>query len=237
MTGEARSKVEPTPIRAAISRRMVASKRDAPHFYVTGEIEMDALLAAIAHRNGVGAEGGDAPRTTVTAFLVRAAALALAEHPMLNAVWDGGAVYQVTALNIGVAIALEGGLVAPALLDCRHRPVADIAAGLADLTARARHGRLRAPEISDATFTVSNLGMFDVASFSAIIAPPQVAILALGRVEPRPVVRDGQICVRHLMTATVSADHRVVDGADVARFLTALKGLLASPGALEGSPV
>ena len=205
-------------MRAAIGRRMVASKREAPHFYVSTEIEMDAALAAVDAANAAGG-----PRVTVTAHLVRAVADALTDHPELNAVWDGDSLYAVRALNIGVAIALDDGLIAPALLDCADRPVSELAAALTDLAARARAGRLRAPEIAEATFTVSNLGMFDVSAFTAIITPPQVAILATGRTEPRPVVRDGDVVVRQVMTATVSADHRAVDGAAVARFLGTFK--------------
>lgn len=213
-------------MRAAIARRMVQSKQQAPHFYVSTEIEMDALLdAADRHNAGRPPEG----RATLTAFLVRAVALALAEHPLLNAVWDGDHVEVVRAINVGVAIAVDDGLIAPALLDCRDRSVDDLAGALADLVARTRAGRLRAPEISEGTFTLSNLGMFDVSAFIAIITPPQVAILATARTEPRPVVRGGAVQVRRMMTATLSADHRVVDGAGVARFLGTLKGLIASP--------
>ena len=224
MTEAERVLVEPSRMRAAIGRRMVASKREAPHFYVSTDVEMDALLGAVEARNASGGE-----RVTVTACLVRAVADALTEHPELNAVWDGEALYRVNRLNIGVAIALDDGLIAPALLDCAGRDVADLASALGDLATRARAGRLRSPELAEATFTVSNLGMFDVSAFTAIITPPQVAILATGRTEARPVVRDGEVVVRSLMTATVSADHRAVDGAGVARFLGTLKGKLQQP--------
>jgi pyruvate dehydrogenase E2 component (dihydrolipoamide acetyltransferase) len=226
VTEPGQTRIEPTPIRAAIGRRMSASKREAPHFYVATEIEMDALLDAIAAHN-VGRDPDR--RATVTAFLVRAVALALTEHPEFNAVWDGDALYRVDAVNIGVAIALEDGLIAPALLDCGPRDVDDLAAGLGELVTRARAGRLRSTEISDATFTVSNLGMFAVTAFTAIITPPQVSILATGATEPRAVVRDGEIVVRRIMTATLSSDHRAVDGASAARFLGTLKKRLEEP--------
>ena len=132
----------------------------------------------------------------------------------------------VDAINIGVAIALDDGLIAPALLDCRERGVEDLAAGLADLVARTRAGKLRGPEIADGTFTLSNLGMFEVTQFTAIITPPQVAILATARTEPRAVVRDGAVVARQVMTATLSSDHRVVDGVGAARFLATFKGLV-----------
>jgi pyruvate dehydrogenase E2 component (dihydrolipoamide acetyltransferase) len=216
-------------MRRAIARRMTESKAGAPHFYLTTDVEMDALLAA-ADRLNAGRER-DA-RVTVTAFLVRALALTLAEHPIFNSVWNGDVVEMVDAINIGVAIALDDGLIAPALLDCRTRAVDDLAAGLADLVTRTRAGKLRAPEVSEATFTLSNLGMFEVTQFTAIITPPQVAILATARTAERAVVRDEQIVVRRLMTATLSSDHRVVDGVGAARFLGTLKGLLEAPEAL-----
>lgn len=213
-------------MRRAIARRMTESKQGAPHFYLSTEIEMDALLDVVE-----GANTGRARdvRLTVTAFLLRAVALTLAEHPAFNAVWDGDVVERWDAINIGVAIALDDGLIAPALLDCRERDVADLAAGLRDLTERTRVGKLRAAEIGEGTFTLSNLGMFDVTAFTAIITPPQVAILATARTLERPVVRDGEIVIRRVMSATLSSDHRVVDGVGAARFLATLKGRIEAP--------
>ncbi len=219
--------VSQSPMRRAIARRMTESKQRVPHFYLSTEIEMDALLAA-ADRANEGRARED--RVTVTAFLLRAVALTLAEHPAFNATWEGDAIERVDAINIGVAIALDDGLIAPALLDCRDRGVADLAAGLADLVARTRAGKLRAAEIAEGTFTLSNLGMFEVTAFTAIITPPQVAILATARTVERPVVRDGEIVVRRIMTATLSSDHRVVDGVGAAGFLGTLKGLIEAPG-------
>ena len=226
--GEAvgRHPVKLSPLRRAIARRMVDSKASAPHFYLSTEIEMDALLA-IAERANAGRPRDD--RITVTAFLLRAIALTLAEHPAFNAVWNGDVVERWDAINLGVAIALDDGLIAPALLDCRDRGVADLASGLGDLVARARAGRLRAPEIGEGTFTLSNLGMFDVTAFTAIITPPQVAILATARTVDRPVVRDGAVAVRKVMSATLSSDHRVVDGVGAAGVLGTLKQLIETP--------
>jgi pyruvate dehydrogenase E2 component (dihydrolipoamide acetyltransferase) len=228
---EGRHPVKASPMRAAIARRMVQSKQQVPHFYVSTEIEVDALAAAAERRN-VGRDRAD--RVTLTAYLIRAVALALAEHPAFNAAWNGDVLERWDAVNVGVAIAVDDGLIAPALLDCGHRDVDDIAAGLADLTARTRAGRLKAAEMTDATFTLSNLGMFEVSQFTAIVTPPQVAILATGRGYERPVVRDGQVVVRRVMNATVSADHRAVDGAGAAGFLGTLKSLLENPGAWAG---
>ena len=233
---DGRHPVATTPMRAAIARRMVQSKQQAPHFYVSSEIEMDGLAAA-AERHNAGREGSD--RVTLTAYLIRAVAMALAEHPAFNAAWNGETLERWDAINVGVAIAVGDGLIAPALLDCGARDVDDLAAGLADLTTRTRAGRLKAPEITDATFTLSNLGMFEVSSFTAIVTPPQVAILATGRAYERPVVHDGEIVVRKIMQATISADHRAVDGAGAARFLGTLKGSIETPatwapGAIAG---
>ena len=215
-------------MRRAIARRMVESKQSAPHFYLSTEIAMDALLDLVDVTNDGRARED---RVTVTAYLLRAVALTLAEHPAFNAVWNGDVVERVDDLNIGVAIALDDGLIAPALIDCRERSIADLAAGLGDLVGRTRAGKLRAPEINDGTFTLSNLGMFDVTQFTAIITPPQVAILATARTVERAVVRDGSVVVGRVMTATLSSDHRVVDGVGAARFLATLKGLLEAPAA------
>ena len=223
---DGRHVVEPTPMRAAIARRMVQSKREIPHFYVSTEIELDAI-SAIADRQNVGQE--KAGRITFTAFLIKAVALALAEHPEFNATWNGDRLERWDSINVGVAIAVDDGLIAPALINCRARSVPDIAAGLEDLASRTRAGRLRASEMTDATFTLSNLGMFEVSTFAAIVTPPQVAILAAGRGYDRPVVREREIVVRRILNATLSADHRAVDGVGVARFLRTLKQLLEHP--------
>ncbi|HSO29796.1 MAG TPA: dihydrolipoamide acetyltransferase family protein [Candidatus Sulfomarinibacteraceae bacterium] len=223
---DGRHPVTMTPMRAAIARRMVQSKQQAPHFYVSNEIEMDVLIAAAERHN---AEQDPSARVTLTAYLIRAVALALLEHPALNAVWAGETLERWDAVNVGVAIAVDDGLIAPALLDCGAREVDDIATALADLTTRTRAGRLKAPEMTDATFTLSNLGMFEVSQFTAIVTPPQVAILATGRSYERAVVRDGQVVVRRVMQATLSADHRAVDGAGAARFLGTLKSLVEAP--------
>lgn len=225
---DGRHPVSQSPMRRAIARRMVESKSTAPHFYLSTEIEMDALLAA-AERANAGRSREE--RVTVTAFLLRAVALTLAEHPAFNAAWNGDVVERWDAINVGVAIALDDGLIAPALLDCRDRGIADLAAGLGDLVTRTRAGKLRAPEIGEGTFTLSNLGMFDVTAFTAIITPPQVAILATAKTVERAVVRDGAVVVRRVMTATLSSDHRVVDGVGAAGFLGTLKTLIETPDA------
>ncbi|MFM9165288.1 MAG: dihydrolipoamide acetyltransferase family protein [Candidatus Limnocylindrus sp.] len=229
MSKPGRTPVEFTPMRTAISRRMVESKSKAPHFYVSTDIEMDAVVAANEALNA-GRTGDD--RVTLTAWLVRALAQSLAAYPALNAVWEGEALERSTPINIGIAIAIPDGLVAPALLDCATKDLTSISTELRDLVARTKSGKLRPAEFTEQTFTLSNLGSFPVTQFTAIITPPQVAILATGRSESRAVVRDGAVVARTMLTATLSADHRAVDGALVAAFLGDLKSRLEAPAGL-----
>lgn len=228
---EGRHPVEQSRMRTAIGRRMLQSKQGAPHFYVTTDLEMGPLIAATERLN---AAREHADRISVTAMMVKAVALALGDNPAFNALWSGETLELVDAINVGVAISLDDGLIAPALLDCGHKSVGTVALELRDLVTRARAGKLRAPELSEATFTLSNLGMFDVTQFTAIVTPPQVAILATGKAEPRAVIVEGQVVVRDRMTATISADHRAVDGAGAARFLGTLQSTLAAPESWTG---
>ena len=216
-----------TPMRRAIARRMTESKQQAPHFYVSTEIGMDAVLVAVERLNAESDE-----RVTVSAFLVRACALALTEHPGFNAVWTDAGLEEVDAVNVCVAVALEGGLIAPAILDAGTLDLRATAAALRDVSGRARGGKLRAAEVNEGTFTLSNLGMFEVSAFTAIVTPPQVAILATGKTERLPRAAGEEVVLRSVMTATLSADHRAVDGADAARFLGTVKAMLEDPTAL-----
>ncbi|MFN8624031.1 MAG: 2-oxo acid dehydrogenase subunit E2 [Chloroflexota bacterium] len=223
---EGRTPVVFDKMRQAIARRMVQSKQQAPHFYVSRDLEMDAALDALAAVN----EGRPKEeRATVTALLLKAVASTLTAYPAFNAVWNGETLERVDAINLGVAIDLgDAGLIAPAVLDCAGKSVDQLGAELRDLVARAKIGKLRAPEIGDGTFTLSNLGALGVTSFTAIITPPQVAILATGATEQRAVVRDGQVVVRRIMSATLSSDHRAVDGAGAARVLGDLQERLST---------
>jgi pyruvate dehydrogenase E2 component (dihydrolipoamide acetyltransferase) len=196
-----------------------------PHFYVSAEVAMENLLAAV---HETAASAPDGPRVTVSALLVHRLAATLRAHPSFNALATDEGYVQVDAVNVGVAIALDDGLIAPAILDCAEADPVAIAAALEDLVTRARAGRLRAPELTGATFTLSNLGMFPVTQFAAIVPPPQVGILSVGRAAPRPVVVDGAIVIRTMMTATLAADHRAVDGAQAGRFLATFKELVES---------
>jgi pyruvate dehydrogenase E2 component (dihydrolipoamide acetyltransferase) len=227
---DGRTPVELSPMRRTIARRMSESKQRVPHFYETVVIEMDGVLAGLSEMNAARATSD---RVTVTAVLVHALAETLVEHPAFNAVWEGDDLIRRADVNIGVAIDVPDGLLAPALIGCESRDLEAIAAGLRDLVARTKAGKIRAPEWADATFTLSNLGMFEIAQFTAIVVPPQVAILAVGQTMPAAVVRDRAVVVRQVVQATLSADHRAVDGAGGARFLGTLKARLENPGWIE----
>ena len=215
-------------MRVAIGRRMSDSKASIPHFYVSTDMEMDGVLEAVERVNA-GRERKD--RVTVTAFILRALAATLREHPHFNAVWQGGTPNVVDAINISVAVSVEGGLLAPAILGASSsasRSCPSVSAKPRLALAPAGSAPLR-PRRGPSHST--NLGGFDVSAFAAIITPPQVAILAISRITQRPVVREGAIVIRNVMTATLSADHRVVDGAAAGKFLQDLHALLKTPTA------
>ncbi len=214
-----------TSMRAAIARNMPLSKGPVPHFYVTSEVAMDRAGALREELNGL--EGS--PRVSVTDMVIRACALALRLHPAVNASFQGQAVRVYHRVHMGIAVSLQEGLITPVLRDCDAKPLAQIAMDARDLAERARGGKLRVQELSGATFTLSNLGMFDVEEFSAIINPPEGAILAVGSVLEKPVAEGGQLRVGRRMRMTLSCDHRVIDGATGARFLQEVKRLLEAP--------
>ncbi len=223
--------VELTRMRQAVARTTARSAQEAPHFYIVSEVDMGAAMALRRQMNeSLEAQGG---RVSVNDFIIKACALALQQHPNFNATFHGDRIEVHAAVNIGVAIDMGGeGLIQPAILNCEARSLPDIARASRDLAQRARENRLRTDEYTQSTFTVSNLGMFDVDSFTAIIAPPNCAILAVGSVQPHPVVRDGQITVAQMMKITLSVDHRSNDGAGGARFIGEIKRLLESPVSL-----
>jgi pyruvate dehydrogenase E2 component (dihydrolipoamide acetyltransferase) len=213
--------------RGTIARRLLESTRSIPHFRLEMEVDFGPLLR---HKRTQSQAGGD--RVTVNDVLLRAAALALVQHPMVNAQLEGDEILQFENADIAIAVAAEAGLVTPILLSANHKSVATIARESRDLIDRARRGSLLREEISGGSFTVSNLGMHGVTRFDAIINAPQVAILAVGAVSQRPAVRAGALAVADMVTLTLSADHRVVDGAVGAAFLATLRGLLEQPAAL-----
>jgi pyruvate dehydrogenase E2 component (dihydrolipoamide acetyltransferase) len=214
-----------SPMRAIIAKRMPLSKAPVPHFYVTAEVAMDRAVALRAEINAL--EGQ--PKVSVTDLIIKACALALIKNPGVNASLQGQAIRVHHRAHIGIAVALEQGLITPVLRDCDAKPLAQIAVESRDLAERSRGGKLRAQELSGATFSISNLGMFEVDEFSAIINPPEGAILAVGSVVEKPVVDKGEIRVGHRMKLTISCDHRVMDGAMGARFLQDVKRLLEEP--------
>jgi pyruvate dehydrogenase E2 component (dihydrolipoamide acetyltransferase) len=214
-----------SPMRAAIAKRMPMSKAPVPHFYVTSEVDMDAAWTLREQLNAL--EGQ--PKISVTDMVIKATALALLKNPGVNAQWNGQSIRVHHRAHIGVAVALDQGLITPVLRDCDVKPLGRIAVESRDLAERARGGKLRAQEMSGATFSISNLGMYDVEEFSAIINPPEGAILAVGSVRQKPVVADGEIRVGRRMKMTISCDHRVMDGAMGARFLQDVKRLLEEP--------
>ena len=213
--------------RGTIARRLLESKQSIPHYRLELDVDFGPLLQ---HRRAL--TDGAGGRVTVNDLLLRAAALALIQHPMVNAQLDGDEIVLFENADIAIAVAAEAGLVTPILRRANLKSVATIARESRDLIDRARRGSLLREEISGGSFTISNLGMHGVTRFDAIINAPQVAILAVGAVSQRPAVRSGVLAVAELATLTLSADHRVVDGAVGAVFLTTLRGLLEEPAAL-----
>ena len=212
-------------MRAIIARRMPLSKAPVPHFYVTSEVAMDRGWTLREELNAL--EGQ--PKISLNDLVVRACALALLEHPGVNASFQGDSIRVFHRAHIGIAVALDEGLITPVLRDCHAKSLARIAVDARDLAERARGRKLRASELSGATFSISNLGMFDVAAFSAIINPPEGAILAVGSVRRVPVVEGDGVTVGRRMALTLSCDHRVMDGAMGATFLQDVKRLLEEP--------
>ena len=219
--------VELSLIRKTIAKRMQESKQVAPHFYVTVEINMDA---AIEFRDKL--NSASTPKISFTDIIIKAAAATLMKHPQVNATYLGNSTRQFGYVHIGVAVALEEGLVTPVLRNCEQKGIASINLELGDLAARARIRKLKPEEYQGATFTISNLGMFDVDEFTAIINPPEGAILAVGSIKEKPVVRGGGIFIGNTMKVTLSSDHRIIDGAVAARFLQELKKTLENPATL-----
>ena len=212
-------------MRAIIAKRMPLSKAPVPHFYVTSDVAMDRAWDLREELNAL--EGQ--PKISLNDFVVRACALALLEHPGVNASFQGEAIRVHHRAHLGIAVALDEGLITPVLRDCQAKSLARIAVEARDLAERARTRKLRVHELSGATFSVSNLGMYDVAAFSAIINPPEGAILAVGSVRRVPVVEGDAVTVGRRMALTLSCDHRVMDGAMGARFLQDVKRRLEEP--------
>ena len=215
-----------TRLRAAIGRRMVEAKVEVPHFYVTHEYDMAPVMEMRAQINALLPDG---EKLSVNDFVVKAVALALRQFPNLNASLGDGAIIRHGQVNVGVAVAVEGGLLTVVCRDADRKPLRQISLEVSTMATKARDGKVRPDDIEGSTFSISNLGMFDVDSFTAIINPPEAAILAVGSAREVPVVVDGEIKPGMRMKATLSVDHRVSDGAEGARFLQALELYLHEP--------
>ena len=213
-------------MRATIAKRMSESMREAPHFYLTAEINMSE---AVRLRTALKASNRVTEDVTYTHLLMKAVAIALARHPRLNASFGGDAREYQEHINIGLAVSLDDGLLVPVLHDCDSLSLLEIAAQATALVERARSGKPRAEDLSGGTFTISNLGMLPIDHFTAIINQPQGAILAVGAIKERPVVRDGQVTIASTMLVTLSCDHRILDGVTGGQFLQELKSLLENP--------
>lgn len=215
-------------MRKLIAQRMSQSKREAPHYYLQTEIDMsdavrlrEDLLPEMEKTFSV--------RLSYTDLIIRATALSLEQFSLLNSTYENEQIKSFKQANTGVAVTLEAGLVVPVIKDAAHKTLWQIAQERTRLVARAKEGKLTQEELSDGTFTISNLGTFQIDLFTAIINPPQVAILAVGAIKERPAALDGQLVIRQTMKVSLSLDHRVVDGVAGAQFLSRLKELLEKP--------
>lgn len=218
---------EPTRAQQQIARRAAESRATVPTYDIEVEVDATALLTL---RDRLGASD---PTPTITDLVVKACGLALVDHPQLNAGYRDARFERFSRVNVGIQVDVPGGIVVPTVFDADRRDVREIAAESRGLATRAREGSITPPELSGATFTVSNLGMLGVRRFAAIVTPPQAAVLAVGEIASRPVVRDGGIVARETASLTLTCDHRIVYGAEAARFLARLAALIENPDALS----
>jgi pyruvate dehydrogenase E2 component (dihydrolipoamide acetyltransferase) len=225
------TRIPHTSIRKVIARRMLESKQLVPHFYLTVEFEIDALLAARQAINAM-TEKKKGPKISVNDMIVKACAKALRDHPDCNASWTEDEIIQYGAVDISVAVATDRGLITPIVRNADMKGLGQIANETKDLAARARTGKLKLEEFQGGSFTISNLGMFGVKEFAAIINMPQAMILAVGAGEERVVVRNGAMVVRNMMSCTLAVDHRVVDGALGAQYLQTLRSYIEQPASM-----
>jgi pyruvate dehydrogenase E2 component (dihydrolipoamide acetyltransferase) len=224
------TKVPNSSMRKIIAKRLTESKQSVPHFYLTSHIEIDALLALRAQLNDKSPKDGPAAfKLSVNDLVIKACAIALRRHPQVNSTYTDDAIIQYHDVDISIAVAIPDGLITPIIRQADGLGLAAISNKMKDLGARAKAGKLKPDEFQGGGFSISNLGMFGIAEFSAIINPPQSAILAVGAGTKRAVVKDDQLAVATVMSVTLSCDHRVVDGALGAQFLSTLKGLIEEP--------
>jgi len=213
-------------MRKVIAKRLTESKQFAPHFYLTIDCEIDALLKV---RKQLNEKAGDGVKLSVNDLVIRATALALKQVPAANASWTEKAIRIYKQVDISVAVAIDDGLITPVIRDAGSKGLKQISAEMKDLATRARDRKLKPEEFQGGTFSISNLGMFGIKDFAAVINPPQGAILAVGAGEQRPVVKDGALAIATVMSCTLSVDHRVVDGSVGAQFMAAFKKLVEDP--------
>lgn len=212
-----------TSMRKVIAQRMGEVKPGVPHFYLTVDVEMDAALKLREEAKAL------ETKISVNDVIIKAVAVAVRRYPRINQQLDNGQLVQLTNVDVGVAVAIEDGLITPVVRDADQKGLEEISAEVRDFADRAKRRALKPEEYSGGSITVSNLGMYGIDEFIAVINPPQSAILAIGSALPKPVVREGQIVVRHMMSVTLSGDHRVIDGAVGAEYLKELRGLLEHP--------
>ncbi|RAG83376.1 dihydrolipoamide acetyltransferase [Streptacidiphilus pinicola] len=225
--GEEVDEIPISRIRLLTAERLIHSVRQAPHFYLTSVVDAEPLLAFRAETNAYLGEHAD--HISVNDLIVKACATVLRSHPELNASWGCTSIQRYRRIHIGIAVALDDGLTVPVIHDADRKPLTEIAREAHSLAEKAGTGHLSIDEITGGTFTVSNLGPYGIDHFTAVINPPQAAILAVGAAHPEPVVRDGQVVAGTVMALTLSIDHRVLDGATGAVFLADLKSLLEQP--------
>jgi pyruvate dehydrogenase E2 component (dihydrolipoamide acetyltransferase) len=215
-----------TQMRRTIASRLVTSIGPVPTFYLTIEVEMDK---AIELRKQINAALPEEKKVSINDVVIKTVASALMQHPQVNASYHDRTIRYYERADIGVAVAIPDGLITPIIRNANAKGIAQIAAEVKELAGRAREKKLKPEEFTGGTFSISNLGMFGIEEFTAIINPPEAGILAVGKSEPKPVVRDGEIVVRNIMRVTMSCDHRVIDGATGAQFLKTLKQMLENP--------
>jgi pyruvate dehydrogenase E2 component (dihydrolipoamide acetyltransferase) len=218
---------ELTRLQQVVARRMAESKATAPHFYLQTEIEMSACVEARTRIKAMSAEGEIVP--SFNDMVVKACAIALRQHPLANGAYRDGRFELYSRVNVGVAVAAQDALVVPTVFDADRKGLREIAADARALAGKVRDGSITPPELSGGTFTVSNLGMYGVTNFSAVINAPQAAILAVGAITEKPVVRDGAVTTAHMLGVTLACDHRILYGAPAAEFLARIRELLEEP--------
>ena len=219
---------EPSRIQQVIARRMAESKATIPHFTLSMDVDMEGAVELRDQLKTLASER-ETPVPSYNDMVVKACAIALRDFPLVNGAYRDGKFELYGRVNIGVAVAGEGTLIVPTIFDADRKGLGTIATESRALAEKVRDGKISPPELSGATFSITNLGMYGVTHFTAVINPPQSAILAVGKMEPKPVVRDGEVVARNTMNLTIACDHRILSGAPAAEFLGRVKAILEQP--------